>query len=145
MSQRGGPKKVLSRQIDEETAADHDLLVTWASSIPPDRLPTLEEWLKADGPTGSYTGPKPTYQLKFDWRLAVGAGYTNILENAMETCFGRKGESGWEVWIRGDQLNLLVGDFRKEYLRLLGFPPFGSDLRGLDAWIQALLSEFKRM
>lgn len=59
-------KRELSRNIDEETAPPHDLLITWASSIQPDRLLPLDEWLRAGSPTPRYSGPKPSYQLKLN-------------------------------------------------------------------------------
>lgn len=35
-------KRLLSRNIDEENAQPHELLITYAASIPTDRLLTLE-------------------------------------------------------------------------------------------------------
>ncbi|KAJ9118890.1 hypothetical protein QFC24_005853, partial [Naganishia onofrii] len=134
------PKKVLAHRIDESTAANYDLLVSYASSIPKDRLLPLEEWLRQDRPTGNYQGPKPTYQLKFDWQADDCP--VEVINRAMERCFGTRGLAGWEVWIRGDQLILLVGDFRKEYLRLVasGDPQFSL----LNLWVDGLLGELKR-
>ncbi|KAJ9112258.1 hypothetical protein QFC22_006342 [Naganishia vaughanmartiniae] len=135
------PKRVLAHRIDESTAANYDLLVTYASSIPKDRLLPLEEWLRRDRPTGNYQGPKPTYQLKFDWNADDCP--VEVINRAMERCFGARGLAGWEVWIRGDQLILLVGDFRKGYLRLKAStdPEFSL----LDLWINGLLDELKRI
>jgi hypothetical protein len=143
MSQHPVPKKVLSRNIDEATAPDHDLLVTWASSISKDRLQPLDEWLRTGAKTGSYSGPKPTYRLKWDWTKGEDVGHAEVVNRAMEVCFGTRGVKGWEIWIRGDQLNLLIGDFRKEYLRLKGLqdPEVGT----LDLWVDAILTELKRM
>jgi hypothetical protein len=141
MSQVQPPKKVLSRNIDESTAPNHDLLLTYASSIPTDRLQTLEDWLRSGSPTGSYIGTEPTYRLRFDW--TSNDSPVEVVNRAMELCFGLKGAGGWEIWIRGDQLNLLVGDFRKEYLRLkaMGDP----EVMLLDVWVNGLLNELKRM
>jgi hypothetical protein len=135
------PKKVLAHRIDESTAANYDLLVSYASSIPKDRLLPLEEWLRQDCPTGNYQGPKPTYQHKFDWQADDCP--VEVINRAMERCFGTRGLAGWEVWIRGDQLILLVGDFRKEYLRLVasGDP----EISLLNCWVDGLLGELKRM
>ena len=71
------------------------------------------------------------------------SGAVGVVNGAMERCFGSRGCSGWEVWIRGDQLILLVGDFRKEYLRLKGLKEANVGL--LDIWVDVLLSELKRM
>ncbi|KAJ9095035.1 hypothetical protein QFC21_005828 [Naganishia friedmannii] len=61
------PRKVQARNIDEKKAPPHDLLLTYASSLTNSRLLPLPEWLRAGCPTGRYTGPRPTYQLKFNW------------------------------------------------------------------------------
>ncbi|KAJ9092283.1 hypothetical protein QFC21_006925 [Naganishia friedmannii] len=141
MSQVPAPKKVLAHRIDESTAANYDLLVTYASSIPKDRLLPLEEWLRRDCPSGNYQGAKPTYHLKFDWNADDCP--VEVINRAMERCFDTRGLGGWEVWIRGDQLILLVGDFRKEYRRLKasGNPQFSL----LDLWVGGLLDELKRI
>ncbi|KAJ9112537.1 hypothetical protein QFC22_006294 [Naganishia vaughanmartiniae] len=134
------PKKVLAANIDETNAEQYNLLYKYASSIQTDRLLTLPEWLRANEPTGSYIGPPPTYQLKLDW--SRGEQPARVLHRAMEICFGLPPMPGWEIWIRGDQLILLVGDFRKEYLRLKGLQ---EDVTDLDLWIHTLLEELKRI
>ncbi|KAJ9116496.1 hypothetical protein QFC22_004938 [Naganishia vaughanmartiniae] len=134
------PKKVLAANIDETNAEKYDLLYTYASSLQTDRLLTLPEWIRANEPTGSYIGPPPTYQLKLDW--SRGEEPVRVLHRAMETCFGLPPMPGWEIWIRGDQLILLVGDFRKEFLRLKGLR---EDVKDLDLWVDTLLEELKRM
>jgi hypothetical protein len=141
MSQSLAPKRVLSRNIDEATAPNHDLLITYASSLPTHHLVPFHEWLRMDGPTGDYIGPKPTYRLRLDW--TTGDPPVEVLNRALERCFGTRGVSGWGLWIRGDQLNLLVGDFRKEYLRLQGLNDPGFAI--LDLWVDCLLEELKRM
>jgi hypothetical protein len=141
MSSSQAPKRVLSCNIDEDTAEPHDLLITYASSLPTHHLPPLHEWLRAQGPTGPYQGPKPTYQLKFDWTTKDTP--VEVINRAMERCFGTRGVEGWQLWIRGDQLNLLVGDFRKEYLRVKGLGDPESAI--LDLWVDRLLTEMKRM
>ncbi|KAJ9113674.1 hypothetical protein QFC22_005983 [Naganishia vaughanmartiniae] len=135
------PKKVLARNIDEATAPNHDLLVSYASSIPNDRLLPLHDWLREECPTENYTGPKPTYHLKLDW--TTGDAPVEVVNRAMERCFGARGSQGWQIWVRGDQLNLLIGDFRKEYLRLkqLEVP----EVALLDIWVDVLLDELKRI
>lgn len=144
MSAIPAPKKVLSANIDEDTAPSHDLLITWASSIPTDRLQPYDEWIRAGKSTGSYIGPCPSYHLRFDWNAVKDdVGPVEVVNQAMERCFGTRGASGWEVWIRGDQLNILVGDFRKEFLRLKGLRDPQAAL--LDIWVDDLVTEFKRM
>ncbi|KAJ9112262.1 hypothetical protein QFC22_006346 [Naganishia vaughanmartiniae] len=61
----------------------------------------------------------------------------------MEMCFGDPKGEGWEIWIRGDQLHILVNDFRKELLRLrkLKVKNFGE----LDFWVSTLLDELQRL
>jgi hypothetical protein len=143
MSQNPAPKKVLAANIDEDTAPQHDLLITWASSIPSDRLQPLHEWLRSGSLTPGYNGPSPTYQLKLDWSDVEDEGPVTIVNRSMERCFGTRGVNGWAIWIRGDQLNLLVGDFRKEYLRIKALGD--SQILILDLWVEGLLEEIKRM
>lgn len=141
MSQIPAPKKIFSRNIDESTAPKHDLLITYASSIPKDRLSSLEDWLRASSPTGSYTAAAPTYRLRLDW--TSGEQPVEVVNRAMERCFGMRGADGWQIWIRGDQLNKLVGDFRREYLRLKALED--PEVEILDLWVDGLLLELKRM
>lgn len=61
----------------------------------------------------------------------------------MEACFGSRGSEGWEVWIRGDQLNLLVRDFRKVYVGAKASK--SPKVKLLDLWVEDLLKELKRM
>jgi SH3-like domain-containing protein len=144
MSAIPGPKKVLSANIDEDNAPSHDLLITWAASIPTDRLQPYDEWIRAGKQTGTYNGPSPSYHLKFDWNAVKDdVGPVEVVNQAMERCFGTRDANGWEVWIRGDQLNILVGDFRKEYLRLKGLAVPQAAL--LEIWVDDLVTEFKRM
>ncbi|KAJ9110213.1 hypothetical protein QFC22_006761 [Naganishia vaughanmartiniae] len=141
MSSKHAAKAVLARNIDEDNAPNYNLLISYASSLPTSRLLSLHEWLKANSPTGAYTGPKPTYRLKFDW--SGGDEPVEVVNRALEQCFGTRGMIGWEIWIRGDQLNLLSRDFRKEYLRLreLEDPEVGI----LDIWVDVLLDQLKRI
>jgi hypothetical protein len=124
-------KNALARNIDEEVAPNHDLLITYASSIPSDRLLTLDTWLKNGEPVGSYSGPKPTYSVVIDWKECEENEHVEMINQAMERCFGTRGASGCQLFIRGDQLNLLIGTFRKEYLRLKSMESSACDPRHL--------------
>lgn len=113
------PRKVQARNIDEKKAPPHDLLITYASSLVDQRLLPLPDWLRAGCPTGDrYKGPRPTYQLVFDWSNLETEGPVAAVRRAVDECFGARNAPGWRIWIRGDQLVLLMQDFRKEYLRI---------------------------
>jgi hypothetical protein len=135
------PRKLLARNIDEKKAEPHDLLITYASSLSNPRLLPLQEWLRAGSPTGHYEGPPPTYQLKFNWSNVEVDGPVSVVCRAMEECFGSITFSGWKIWIRGDQLVLLMQDFRKEYLRIRGLNLPRQWL--LDNWLLAVLNEMQ--
>lgn len=136
-------KSILSVNINEETAPNHDLLLTWASSIPTDRLQPYEEWIRAERPTGQYAGHKPIYQLRLDWTQMKEGGPVQVVNRALELCFGARGMPGWGIWIREDQLNLLMREIRLLYGKEVA-KKF-AELGLLDLWIEDLLKELKRM
>lgn len=68
-----------------------------------------------------------------------------VINAAMEVCFGPRGVAGWELWMKEQQLNLVVRDFREEYIRLLNGRYSEKDLLILDLWIENLRDELARM
>lgn len=129
-------------QVNEDHSPDHDRIVSWAASIPSDRLVPFEKWIQAKQPTGDYTGPVPTYSLRFDWTKEEALGPAGVINEAMDDCFGLRTFPGWGIWIRGDQLNLVIKDFRTELAKLLNA---GAETGLLDGWATSLMQELERM
>jgi hypothetical protein len=134
---------ILARHVDDQHAPDYDLIITWAASLPKDCLPRLDQWLGKGCPTGSYDSPTPSYMLHFDWTDVKLEDSVEVVNRAMERAFGMRGVAGWEIWVGGDQLNLLLRDFRQEYVRLKKLEH--GQLAVLDLWVEKLLAELKRM
>lgn len=135
-------RRIKSSQVKECDPA-RDQIILLGSSIEKGKLPTLSEWLRAGSPVDEYGGPTPLYKLKFDWREIEDAGHVGVVNKAMERCFGSRGTQHWQLWIRGDQLSLLLGDFREEYVRLEELNH--AELGILDAWMEDLADELKRV
>jgi hypothetical protein len=127
-------------------AESFDLLLYDAALVDSRRLLPLERWTRSGRPCNAYTSPnKPTYQLTFDWKKGEDEGPIFVINAAMEICFGPRGGSGWEIWIKGQQLNLILRDFREEYVRLLNGGKAREELALLDLWIDNLREELDRM
>jgi hypothetical protein len=120
-----------------------DVLVSAARILKKDELPIFPDWCRNGSQTGRYAGPPPTYTLIFNWTDVADTGPVQVINKAMEACFGVRGIEGWELWISGDQLRLVIGDFKKEYARVraLEDPQLGI----LDLWIENLLQEVNRV
>jgi hypothetical protein len=108
-------------QITEDSPI-HLQAYHWASYLKVPGIPQYHEWVKADKPTGSYTGAKSTYLLEFDYNKCEDYGSeVGMVNHALEVCFGCRGSSGagWSIWIRGDHLITLFRDIKDEYQRLM--------------------------
>lgn len=139
------PLTVISRNIGAN-ASPFDLLVYEGSIADSPRLLPLDKWLRNGQPCNAYkSARKPTYQLTFDWSNEDDEGPVFVINKAMEACFGMRGLQGWELWIKGQQLDLLLKDFREEYVRLQNSSTSMDQMLLLDLWIDTLRAELSRM
>lgn len=135
-------RRILAHQVKDSDPA-RDQIISWGASINKDRLLPLPDWLRAGSPTGEYKGPTPTYKLIFNWKNVEDTGPVEVINKAMERCFGSRGVEVWELWIRGDQLSLLLADFREEYMKMEEAKE--PELGILDLWVEDLFKELQRV
>lgn len=135
-------RKYINARSVQPGDAPHDLMYYHSATLNAPNIPTFSDWSRSGSSTGCYGGNKPTYHLVFKWNEIESIGYSGVIETALTECFGDPAILDWQLFISGDHLIKLVGEFRAEYVMML---KTGKDMSALDAWVAVLSREINRL
>ncbi|KAJ9107754.1 hypothetical protein QFC20_003699 [Naganishia adeliensis] len=125
----------------EPDGLDTDAMIHWGISIEPGKVFKFRQWEKLKKPTGQYTAFKPTYQFAPKWE--DGEEEVDIVNMALERCFGSRADPHWQIFVDGDELHRALKDFRDAYIKLER--KGNVDLTLLDRWAHTILEELMRI